>query len=287
MNILRALVGAAGLAMLMSTAALAQQPDTVRVTGDRVNLRAFPSIDSAIVRTMSKGSLVTVLQREGAWARIQAQSSTGWVRSSTLSASAPGATTGAVTAAPVNPPPASARPASTAAMAPAAMARPSEPSSEHTRLTIFGGMALNEGDPTPGLSRSNYLVGLSVLFPVGQVISIGPELTYFHNKYSQPNTIDGDLSGSSDAGSASLMVRAHSHGSVRFYVEAGPTALSAFRESQTEGTATTTTSDVHLQGGLTGGAGIQFGPIVLGAHYQHSFATGSQHVTYFSAGLTF
>jgi hypothetical protein len=62
----------------------AQQVERMRVNADGVNLRVAPSIDSSIVRALARGTVVTVLARDGAWVKVQAPSATGWVRGSQL-----------------------------------------------------------------------------------------------------------------------------------------------------------------------------------------------------------
>jgi uncharacterized protein YraI len=79
--------------MFAVTSLAAQQSETMRVNADRVNVRSAPSIDSTIVRAISKGTVVTVLSRDGAWSKVQVQgqSTIGWVRSNLLVAVSGGA----------------------------------------------------------------------------------------------------------------------------------------------------------------------------------------------------
>ena len=62
----------------------AQQPERARVNVDNANLRVAPSIDSTIVRRLVRGTLVTVLSRDGVWVKIQAPTALGWLRNSQL-----------------------------------------------------------------------------------------------------------------------------------------------------------------------------------------------------------
>ncbi len=72
--------------MLAASPLQGQQVETMQVNADRVNLRVAPSIDSDIVRSLSKGTMVARLGRDGAWSKIQVQGQTalGWVRSDLL-----------------------------------------------------------------------------------------------------------------------------------------------------------------------------------------------------------
>ena len=102
------------------------------------------------------------------------------------------------------------------------------------RFTIFAGLGLNEKDET----GTRIAGGFSLLFPVARAISIGPELTGFYDKVS----FDANNSEAAIDASGALLIRAHSSGSARFYVEAGPaltTPIAAVVKSA--GVSTTTT----------------------------------------------
>lgn len=105
-----------GALLLCSNAVHAQERATV--TADRANLRASASVESAIVTTLSKGTIVTVVERTGGWARVAAGDRSGWIRSSLLA--------GAGSAAPLSPTQGSLRPAPEPprAVAPPSTARP-------------------------------------------------------------------------------------------------------------------------------------------------------------------
>ncbi len=72
-------------------AAAAQQPEVMRVNAARVNLRRAPSIDSAIVRALSRGTVVTVVAHDGGWSKVEVGEAavSGWIRSNLL-VTAPG-----------------------------------------------------------------------------------------------------------------------------------------------------------------------------------------------------
>lgn len=70
---------------VFAVAASAQQEaERLQVTVDNANLRVAPSIDSAIVRALRRGTVVTVLGRDGAWVHVEAPSASGWMRASQL-----------------------------------------------------------------------------------------------------------------------------------------------------------------------------------------------------------
>jgi hypothetical protein len=65
--------------ILLLPAVLAAQvagaAESVRVTGDRVNLRSAPNTTSRIVAKVDKGTVIEVLGREGSWIRVTAPGS--------------------------------------------------------------------------------------------------------------------------------------------------------------------------------------------------------------------
>ena len=68
--------------LLWSSASPAQERATV--SADRANLRASASVEAAIVTTLSRGAVVTVVERSGGWARVSVGEKSGWMRSSLL-----------------------------------------------------------------------------------------------------------------------------------------------------------------------------------------------------------
>lgn len=68
--------------LLLPAALAAQQSATVSV--DRANVRQAADVESSIVSTIRKGTVVEVLERTDTWSRVSAGKSIGWVRTSTL-----------------------------------------------------------------------------------------------------------------------------------------------------------------------------------------------------------
>lgn len=119
---MKILFGTLLILRLLSPSRLDAQQDIVQVTADNVRLRLFASIEAGIVATLSKGTRLTVLGREGAWIQVSYGDKKGFVRSN-LVASA----TGSLSPLPVVPaaaPPAE-RPKT--APVPVSVAPPSEP----------------------------------------------------------------------------------------------------------------------------------------------------------------
>lgn len=75
--------------LLWSSASPAQERATV--SADRANLRASASVEAAIVTTLSRGAVVTVVERSGGWARVSVGEKSGWMRSSLLAGGGAGA----------------------------------------------------------------------------------------------------------------------------------------------------------------------------------------------------
>lgn len=74
------------------TGLVAQQPVRARVNSDNVNLRAGPSLDSVIIVVLRRGTIVTVLAREGFWAKVQAPAASGWFPASQMTVLPPDST---------------------------------------------------------------------------------------------------------------------------------------------------------------------------------------------------
>lgn len=167
----RLLTSTAAAVLLLTDFLVAQQPETMVVTAESVNLRTAPSIDSSIVRRLAKGSLVMVLGREGMWIRVQAGSVAGWVRSSQLGAAteAPQAPPSSVPKAPLptgtSPPPRrSERPA------------PDSQPAGGRALSLFGGLA--RSTVSFGTSTSQRAYGNHVGFVGGLGISLGGKVGF-------------------------------------------------------------------------------------------------------------
>lgn len=64
--------------------------DRRAVTGSRVNLRAGPGPNHAVLDVLSRGETAEVLEIEGGWARIRAGEQDGWMALSMLSEPQPG-----------------------------------------------------------------------------------------------------------------------------------------------------------------------------------------------------
>lgn len=71
-------------------AAAAPPPERRAVTGSRVNLRAGPGTEHAVLDVLARGETPEVLEAEGGWARVRAGASEGWMALSLLSEPLPG-----------------------------------------------------------------------------------------------------------------------------------------------------------------------------------------------------
>jgi len=71
-------------------AAPAPAPETVRVTGSKLNVRASPTTAAASVARVKKGDQLAVLGRDGEWVQVKlADGTTGWVSGRYVAAGAP------------------------------------------------------------------------------------------------------------------------------------------------------------------------------------------------------
>jgi uncharacterized protein YgiM (DUF1202 family) len=73
------------------TATATPQPLTASVTADYLNLRAEPSAEAAIVRTLARGEVLTVLGFNGdqSWTQVASAQGQGWVNSTYIEVMVP------------------------------------------------------------------------------------------------------------------------------------------------------------------------------------------------------
>ncbi|HEY3933222.1 MAG TPA: SH3 domain-containing protein [Gemmatimonadales bacterium] len=153
---MRHVLGAAVLlACLVLPIAAQQQPDLVRIHADRANVRVAPSLDSAVIRTLPKGTVLTVVGRDSGWVKVELAELqlAGWVAKSLVEPVGSGAASPAVVAA-------------KATAAPAAAGAPPPPSSSASSVTHVASppsdvVPTNPAPPPPSSSRTSNLPPLA------------------------------------------------------------------------------------------------------------------------------
>jgi hypothetical protein len=295
------------LAILLIAAvplAAQQQPETARINAERVNVRKAPSLDSAIVRTLSKGTVVTVLFRDSSWAKIELSelSLTGWVRENLLTPLTTAAATAKVDATPAAvvpaappppPPPSAAAPATadplagapvpTTASAPAAAASATPQTPSATTVVLWGGLdrlqatASGGGETETGDWNNGLALGFAVIVPTGGPMSI--EVLAGYSRFNSSSTDQfGDVTSGTDnfANAAFFLRPAFGQPSARFYLLLGPQVNFLVSCSATYTTVSSSTisgcspgGNSRLDFGVVVGAGIQFGRIMLEARYDY------------------
>jgi hypothetical protein len=286
----------AGLIMLAAPLA-AQQTESMRVNADRVNLRKAPSIDSGIVRSLSKGTVVTIVARDGNWTRVQlpGQPTTGWVRSDLLVAApaAPAASQGIKPASPPPPAPAAKHESSTPPpLPPAPRSTPPKPApppndrasgsadaSYHGGFTVFGGMTMFNYNVTPagsftGVNASGFAAGLGLIAHLGGPVGLEVDAQYVQKGYAD-NT--GSVKASRHdnfAGGALLLRPAFGSGRVRVFLLGGAEAGYEINCAKSSGATCTIEGTMESRtdyGALVGG-GVSFGPVAAQLRYDLGLA---------------
>lgn len=292
----------AGLIVLAAPLA-AQQTESMRVNADRVNLRKAPSIDSGIVRSLSKGTVVSIVARDGNWTKVQlpGQSTTGWVRSDLLVAApaAPAASQGIKpSAAPPPPPAASPTPAhavNSPPPAPAPRGAPPKPApsprdpgsvsadgSYHGGFTVFGGITMFKVTQTPSTftaeNASGFAAGAGIIAHLAGPIGI--ELDGLYVQEGVAVTAAGVKTTTHDnyGGGALLLRPAFGSGRVRVFVEGGAQAAYLLSCSYSGGTTCTVDSNDQnrLDYGAVVGGGVSFGPLAVQVRYDIGVANLSK-----------
>ena len=124
---------AGSLVVLLSSAALAAQGDSLVVTGNGVNVRVEPRPNAKVLLQLYRNDPAVELERQGDWVevRLPDRGATGWIHASLVTvagSAAPPAAAAAEPAPPPAPPPvATARPEPPTELAPATPPPPQEP----------------------------------------------------------------------------------------------------------------------------------------------------------------
>lgn len=310
----RYLVSLLSVLFLFALPASGQQSETMRINADRVNLRRAPSVDSGIVRALAKGTLVTVVSRDGNWVKVQlqGQTATGWVRSDLLvavpTASAPpppaqpSAPSGQgqrnLVAPPPPPPPPVAPPAARRVDPPRPPKPPKAPSapgnsSYRGGFTVFGGITSFTGvvTPAPGFTLENasgFMGGIGIVKHIGGPVGIEIDGAYVQKGSAE--TVSGTKFTEHDnyAQGALLLRPAFGSGAVRVFLlgggEVGYLLGCKFATTGTgpAGTCTIPTQAVsRIDYGLLVGGGVSFGPLAVQVRYDLGIANLSK-----TAGVT-
>jgi Bacterial SH3 domain len=254
----RRLVSLLSLFFLFAWSASAQQPASMRVNADRVNMRKGPSVDSGIVRSLTKGTVVSVVSHDGNWVNVQlpGQTTTGWVRSDLLDA-VPAASssmapatmpppapssmqTNAVAPPPPPPTPPTRTTTPTKTIAPPPAPKPSKPpappkstsggknDSYHGGFTLFGGITSFSADVTPSLpagttlgNASGFEAGLGIIAHLGGPIGLELDGAYVQGGFTSTTAGTTTTQHDNNAGGALLLRPAFGSGPVRFFVLGG------------------------------------------------------------------
>jgi uncharacterized protein YgiM (DUF1202 family) len=268
----RYLVSLLALLCLVALPAAGQQTATVKVNANSVNLRKAASVDSGIVQALAKGTLLTVLSREGNWIKVQVQGQTasGWVRSDL------------VDAVPASAAAAAAPPAVKAGAAPTP-ASTAKDDGYRGGLTLFGGITSFSIKATPlpstGLTFGNatgIAAGIGFIAHLGGPIGLeldgdfvqdGAETTYT----SGATTIEGTVH-DNNVGGALLLRPAFGSGPVRGFLQGGASFAYTINcsESASTGTAmpcTIDSSEPRSDVALVLGAGASYSMLALQVRY--------------------
>jgi hypothetical protein len=297
------------LIVLATLPVMAQQPESMRVNADRVNLRKSPSIDSSIVRSLAKGTVVAVLARDGNWVKVQlpGQPTNGWVRSDLLTAVPATASTvpagmnpAKASSAPSSPAPVSSamQPGSTPPAAPKSSSKtlapppapkPVKPSSSslpdgsyHGGFTIYGGMAMYKITETPSTvtteNATGFAAGLGIIAHLGGPIGIELDAQYVQQGFAQTESGVKTTVHENYAGGALLLRPAFGSGRVRFFVQGGAQAGYLLSCAYSGGSTCTisSTEQTRIDYGALVGGGISFGPLAVQVRYNFGVANLSK-----------
>ncbi len=179
----RVAVTALVAAVLTAVPVMAQ---TLSVTADRVNLRAKPTTDSAIVATVERGAELAVIETAGSWYKVRDKVSgkEGYVHSLTVKVIS-GATSPASPAAP-----AAAPPAPPSRVTPRSAPPPPPSSSEEKSMSIVPMAGLISGGGT-----TTWLIGAGVGFKPfsNPAIRVQADVLYHRFSESAPEGFANDL----------------------------------------------------------------------------------------------
>lgn len=310
----RSLVSLVGLLFTVAVALPAQQAgQSMRVTGSRVNLRTAASVDSGIVKQLSKGTMVTVDSVDGRWVKVKVdgQSTTGWIRDDLVAAvSTPTANTAngssttasetSTSAPPPPPPPPPAR--STARQAPPPppppapkpekVASTSAPSGQHGGLELFGGLTsfkekfTGDGESESSDNASGFIAGFGIVAPAGNHFGIEIDFDYLQTG----GKFTGVTEHTNAAGGSFLLRPVFGNGSAKVFVVGGPYARFAINcaFSPKQDSDCSIGSDVNRFGyGAEVGAGVMFGRLMVQGRYDIGLAnlTKTDRETVKSSGL--
>lgn len=305
----RYLVSLLSVLFLFALPASGQQSETMRVNADRVNLRKAPSVDSGIVRALTKGALVTVVSRDGNWVKVQlpGQTATGWVRSdllvavpatsSTAAPAPPSAPAPQAQQRPV-PPPLPLPPPPVVPPPPPAGRRiaPPQPPKPHSEakggsyrggFTIFGGITSFTGvfTPDPGFTPQNasgFAAGIGIIKHIGGPVGIEIDGAYVQKGVAATgNGITATEHDNYVAGSL-LLRPAFGSGPVRvFLLGGGEVGYLISCANATTGTGTVAACTIgkdqnRMDYGALVGGGVSFGPLAVQVRYNIGVANLSK-----------
>ena len=281
------------LLFLFAAPAPGQQPETMRVNADRVNLRKAPSTDSAVVRGLTKGALVTVVSRDGNWVKVQlqGQSTTGWVRSDLLDPVpvpfAPGAPSPVQNQTAPPPPPATGAPTPPPASVPPPKP-PAEPKDASYRagFTVFGGVTMFKAVITPASTLNNangFMGGAGIISHLGGPIGIEIDGAYVQKGFALTAGGATDTEHDNYGQGAFLLRPAFGSGPVRFFLLGGGevgyliNCTYATTGSTAPGSCTIDNNTVNrMDYGLLVGGGVSFGPLAVQVRYDMGIANLSK-----------
>jgi hypothetical protein len=249
--------------------AAGQQTETVKVNANSVNLRRGASVDSGIVQALAKGTLLTVLARDGNWVkvRVQGQAASGWVRSDLVDAVP-------VTPAAATPPPArkSAAPTSSGG----------KDDSYRGGFTLFGGLtsfSINAATTTSIATYDNasgVAAGIGFIAHLGGPVGLELDGDYVQSGFNYvesigPVSIAGTIH-DNNVGGALLLRPAFGSGPVRGFLQGGVSIAYAINcsENYSDGTATTckfAASQNRTGEALVIGAGASYRMLALQVRY--------------------
>jgi uncharacterized protein YgiM (DUF1202 family) len=283
----RCLVALLSLLCLVVLPAAGQQTATVKVNANSVNLRRGASVDSGVVQALAKGTLLTVLARDGNWIKVQVQgqAASGWVRSDLVDAvpASPAAAQTPPAASPtrsnsVAPPP---PPAAKAVAAPKPVSSAKD-DGYRGGLTLFGGLtsfSISDTPPPTGVTLGNasgVAAGIGFIAHLGGPIGLELDGDYVQGGYAATVTSGGTtLAGTThdnNVGGALLLRPAFGSGPVRGFLLGGVSVAYTINcsESVTTGAATTCTIDStqnRTDEALVIGAGASYSMLALQVRY--------------------
>ncbi len=293
-----------GMLAVSAVALPAQQVgQNMQVKVSKVRMHSGASVDSAKVRDLTKGTVVTVVATDGNWVKVKLadQKTMGWIRDDMLDA-APGMSgadatatsasdNGAAMAAPpppptrmAPPPPPPTRtaaptpPLTTPTPLPAPHTNMSSPSrGQHGGLALFGGLTQFKfsssvaGNNANVTNASGFVVGLGGVAPLGGHFGLEIDADYAQKgtAYSYSGTKGSTHVNNAEA---DLLLRpVFGNGSAKLFLLGGGYAAVAINckySPASSGACKITSDENRIDYGADVGAGIMYGRIALQGRYQ-------------------